>query len=97
MPTAVNCILILTLLSQISTKPLSYFSLPLTRLENRTHSVHNINLEINQYIYQIDINLKGEEDYFISLNDIAQQKTITNHPDYRKHPDTVYGIVEYIG
>lgn len=54
-------------------------------------------VEINQYPYQIDLNLEGNNDYFISLNNSANSKLPNPGPDYRKHPDTVYGVLDFIG
>lgn len=62
---ATIAVLLLSLV--LSSTHLSYLSLPFIRSQNSTHTVHNIELAINDYSYHLDINFRGERDYFVSL------------------------------
>lgn len=48
------------IIQQVYTNHQSYITVPFVRVEDTTRSVHNIMVEINQYPYQIDINLQGQ-------------------------------------
>ena len=68
----------------IVSKQVSYMRLPLIRHENITHSVHDIELEINQYPCSLDINFRGEKDYILSLEEAKQTKSKTSSQDFKR-------------
>lgn len=54
-------------------------------------------MEVNRYPYVIDISVHTRTQYYLNLKEVAARKEMKDRPDYRKHEDNVFGLVEFIG
>jgi len=50
-------------------------------------------VEINQFLYAIDVTLENTDDFIFTLDQADQHLSRTANPDYRKYNDSIYGIL----
>ena len=96
MPNNHPALLLCLLLTAATSANIDYLSLPFRLAQNETHQAHNIAVEINQFVYAIDVTLENTDDFVFELSAANRHHSPTSTLDYRKYNDSVYGIIRPI-